>query len=192
MAVADCFDLRVDELLELSASEPAPGAGAAAALAIALAASLVTKVARRSPSWSDGPGVAAQAVELWRRCPQLARDDSAAWLQAFDAFEQPGGSPSDDAALARLLERAAELPAAIARTGADVAQLALAAAEFGNTDLRAEASAAAALAHAGTRIAAHLVAVNLAVGTGDERLAGVDRAEHDAAAAASAALEVRR
>src|SRR5438132_264908 len=50
------------ELLEQTSSQPAPGAGAAAAVAIALAASLVTKVARRSESWRDGPGVAAQAV----------------------------------------------------------------------------------------------------------------------------------
>src|SRR5437899_3099806 len=155
MEIVDCFGLTVDELLELTASEPVPGAGAAAAVAIALAAACVTKVARRSPSWADGPGVAAQAVELWRRCPQLASDDSAAWQEAFAGLTRPGAAASD-AVRECLLDRAAELPAAIARAGADVAELALAAAEFGDTDLRAEAAAAAALAHAGTRIAAHL------------------------------------
>jgi formiminotetrahydrofolate cyclodeaminase len=191
MSAAEWFDLRVDELLVLSASETTPGAGSTAAVTIALAASLVAKVARRSPSWADGAGVAAQAVELWERCPALARDNSLAWQQAVGSLTHPDAKTTDDDR-ARLLERAAELPIEIARTGADVAQLGLVAAEFGDTSLYAEAAAAAVLAHAGTRVAVHLVAINLGVGPDDLRLVRVNRAEQDAAAAAAAALEVHR
>jgi formiminotetrahydrofolate cyclodeaminase len=191
-AVADDYlDLRLGDFLDLSASEPAPGAGSAAAVTIALAASLVTKVARASrDSWADAAGVAAQACELQQRCPTLARDDADAWREALEALGSSSGAMEGE--LARRLDRAADLPLAIAETGADVAGLALLAAERGEASLRGEAVAAAVLAEAGVRAAAHLVVINLKAGADDERLARAGRAERAAAAAVSAALEKGR
>jgi formiminotetrahydrofolate cyclodeaminase len=191
-AVADDYlDLRLENFLELTASEPAPGAGSAAAVTIALAASLVTKVARASRgSWAEAGGVAAQACELLQRCPTLAREDAEAWRDALEAL---GRTPdAADGELARRLDRAADLPLAIAETGADVAGLALLAAERGEGSLRGEAVAAAVLAEAGVRAAAHLVVINLKAGADDERCARAGRAERAAASAVSGALGTER
>jgi methenyltetrahydrofolate cyclohydrolase len=182
----DYLDLKIREFLDLSASEPAPGAGSAAAIAIALAASLVTKVARSSPTWNDAAGVAAQALELQDRCPALARDDDEAWRAAVNAIRDHRG----DAAVATALERAADLPLAIAETGADVATLARLAAERGDVDLRSEAVAAAILAHAGVRSAAHLVAINLSTRAESDRSSRAAVAERAAAASVSAIVEL--
>jgi formiminotetrahydrofolate cyclodeaminase len=189
----DYLELKLAEFLDRSsAAEPAPGAGSAAAVAIALAASLVMKVARCSrESWADGAGVAAQALELRSRCPTLARDDADAWQDALTALGRPrldGG----DVELRRVLDRAADLPLAIAETGADVAGLALLAAERGDASLRGEAVAAAVLAHAGVRAAAHLVVINLATRAEDERSTRAGRAEQAAASAAAGAIDGER
>jgi formiminotetrahydrofolate cyclodeaminase len=184
--VTDYLDLKLGEFLDLSASEPAPGGGSAAAVAIALAASLVTKVARRSGSnWPDAAGVAAQAIELQARCPTLARDDAEAWQEALLAL----GGGRGDLELAGVLDRAADLPLAIAETGADVAGLARLTAERGEAELRGEAVAAAVLAHAGVRAAAHLVTLNLATRADDDRCKRAALAEQGAAASVRAALE---
>ena len=189
-AVADDYlELRLAEYLDLSASEPAPGAGSAAALAIALAASLVTKVARSSgESWPDAGGIAAQALELRSRCPTLAREDADAWQHALEAMGGGAGDRGDDE-LARRLDRAADLPLAIAELGADVAGLALVTAERGEGSLRGEAVAAAVLADAGVRAAAHLVVINLKTNAEDERCARAARAERASASAVSGAFE---
>ena len=54
---------------------PGPAGGTAAALATTMAAGLVRLVARVSESWSDAPGVAAQASALGDRSLALADDD---------------------------------------------------------------------------------------------------------------------
>ena len=181
------LDLSLGELLELSASEPAPGGGSAAAVAIALAASLVAKVARRSgDTWPESAGVAAQAIELQERCPTLARDDADAWQEALIAL----GDGRGDHQLAGVLDRAADLPLAIAETGADVAGLARLAAERGEGHLRGEAVAAAVLAHAGVRAAAHLVTINLATRADDDRCTRAGLAEQAAADHARKAVGV--
>ncbi len=181
----------LEDFLDLSASEPAPGAGSAAALTIALAASLVTRVARASrDSWAEAGGVAAQARELQHRCPTLAREDADAWQEALEALG--AGSDSATGELARRLDRAADLPLAIAETGADVAGLALLAAERGEGNLHGEAVAAAILAEAGVCAAAHLVVINLKAGTDDDRRARAGRAERAAASAVAGALGAER
>jgi formiminotetrahydrofolate cyclodeaminase len=194
VAVADDYlELKLGDFLERSASEPTPGGGSAAAVAIALAAALVTKVARASrDSWPDAAGVAAQAVELRSRCPTLARDDADAWQNALAALGSAHALGGGDAELQRILDRAADLPLAIAETGADVAGLALLAAERGEPSLRGEAVTAAVLAHAGVRAAAHLVIINLATRAEDDRSARAGRAEQAAATAAAGALEGER
>ena len=92
-------------------------------------------------------------------------------------MREPAGSPEQrDFALGTALLRAAEVPLRIAEAAADVAELAALTAAEGSPHLRADATAAAALAEAATRAAAHLVDINLATVRGDA---------HSARAAAS-------
>ena len=183
METATYLDLRLEEFLErLGAGKRAPGGGSAAALTVSLAAALVAMVARSSrTSWSDAAGVAAQAQALVDRTLTLVHADALVWEQASAALEETGGG---DAMLEQKLEAAAAVPIRIAEAGADAAALAEVAAERGDGAYRADAVAAAVLAASGAKAAAHLVAINLGVREGDERLA---RARSSAEAAADAA-----
>jgi formiminotetrahydrofolate cyclodeaminase len=180
---ATYVDLRLDEFLDrLAAERRAPGGGSAAALTVALAGGLVAMVARSSRnSWSEAPGVAAQALALVDRVLPLVNADALVWDQATAALEERGAG---DDLLERKLDAAAAIPIRIAEAGADAAALAELAADRGEGAYRADAVAAALLAAAGADVAAHLVAVNLGVQEGDERLS---RARANAEAAGDAA-----
>jgi formiminotetrahydrofolate cyclodeaminase len=170
------------------------GGGPSAARTIGSAAEIVATVARASRgSWEDAPGVAAQAAELAERCPSLADDDEQVWRAALEALgEAVAGSSSDrDMQLRERLADSVELPVAIAETGADVAALAALAARLGDGAFRSDAVSAALLAHAGVRVARHLVDVNLGTRNDDghsRRAASAEwRAEQAVAQALSAA-----
>lgn len=182
------LDLRLTDFLEqLAADRRAPGGGSAAAFTVALAAGLVAMVARSSrESWSDAGGVAAQAQALIDRILPLVRADAEAWEQAVVALRETGAG---DAMLERKLEAAAAVPIEIADAAADAAALAELAADRGDATYRADAAAAAVLASAGARAASHLVAVNLGVREGDERLAAVQRSAEGAEDAARRILD---
>ena len=81
--------------------------------------------------------------------------------------DQTGTPEQRDFALGAALLQAAEVPLRIAEAAADVAELAALAAAEGSPHLRPDATAAAALAEAATRAAAHLVEINLATVPGD-------------------------
>jgi formiminotetrahydrofolate cyclodeaminase len=187
------LDLPLGEFLDhLSADTPAPGGGSAAALTVTFAAGLVTMVARHSrDSWAEAGGVAAQARKLQARCAPLAQQDADVWKDALEALHGNGGggAGSRDADLEEKLARAAEVPLWIAEAGADVAMLAALTTEMGDGTYRGDAAAAALLAHAGARVAANLVALNLGMREDDLRLARARRSERAAAAAAARALE---
>ena len=184
------FDLTLGRFLELTAAGgEAPGGGSVAAIAIALAAALVVKVARCScDSWPDAAGISAQAIELQDRCLSLTEEDADAWEEALAALRAAGAAGGGDAELQGKLARAADLPLAIAETGADVAVLAALAATLGEGGLRGEATTAAVLAHAGARAAVDLVRINLATRDGDARSGRAALAEQRAADAATDAL----
>jgi formiminotetrahydrofolate cyclodeaminase len=185
------LDLRLGDFLErLGAGKPAPGGGSASALTVALAAGLVVMVARRSAdSWQDAGGVAAQALALQARTAPLALADAKVWEQALEALETAGrNGDSVEGELEDKLEQSAAVPLQIADAAADTAQLAALAAELGEGTYRPDAAAAAVLAAACAKAAAHLVAVNLTVQTGDERLARAQASETRAAEAAARAL----
>jgi formiminotetrahydrofolate cyclodeaminase len=188
LETATYLDLRLGEFLErLAAARRAPGGGSAAAVTVALAAGLVTLAARSSRnSWSDAIGVAAQAQALVERVMPLVEADALAWEQAAAALEETGGG---DEVLERKLEAAAAVPMQIAEAGADAAALAELVADRGDAAYRADAVAAAILAAAGAEAAAHLVAVNLGVREGDERLVRVRRSAEAAAEASRRALD---
>jgi formiminotetrahydrofolate cyclodeaminase len=188
----DYRSLQVGELFDLtSAGTPAPGGGAIAALTIGLAAALVAMVARSSrDSWPEAAGIAAQAIELADRCPPLALENAGAWEAAFTRLRAivDRGEAGHEVELRELLEISAGLPLLIAETGADVAVLAALAAKLGEGSLQADAASAAVLAHAGARVAAYLVSVNLSTRDGDDRSHRAAAAESTAGRAATEAL----
>lgn len=178
--------LGLDEFLDaLEAPAPSPCGGSAAAVAAAMAASLVTMVARSSPGWAEAPGIATQARALRSRLTRLGDEDAEAFGEVLSVLREPTGSREQrDFALGVALLHAAEVPLRIAEAAADVAELAALASVEGSTQLRADATAAAALAEAATRSAAHLVDINLATVRGD-------RHSEQAAALAGAAATAR-
>ena len=187
----DFLTLPIDELLDQFARETrVPGAGPAAALTTAAAAALVAMAARFSRgSWTEASTTVAQAEALRRRALQLARDDADA-LVAFLAARDPSlerRPETRDFQLGRTLNRAAVGPFAIAETACDVASLAVHTADRGDGEVRADAVAAALLAHGAARAAAHLVEVNLASGVEDERVRRVHELVRKAGEAAAGA-----
>lgn len=189
----DFRTLPLDDLLDQFARETrVPGAGPAVALTTATAAALVAMVARFSRgSWTEAGTTVAQAEALRRRAIQLAREDGDA-LEEFLAARDTSVEPRvemRDFHLGRTLERAADVPLAIAETACDVALLAAHAAERGDGEVRADAVTAVLLAHGAARAAAHLVEVNLTSGAEDERVRRVRDLARTAAVAAEQAVE---
>jgi formiminotetrahydrofolate cyclodeaminase len=176
------FDTSLGELCERLAAESAPGAGSAAAVVAAMAASLTAKVAGRSRgTWTEAPGVLAQAGALATRCAELARLDAEAFGTALAALEE-------GVAVEGPLERAAAVLLEIGEVAADVAVLAARAAEHGDGTFRGDAASAAALAEAAARASEALIATNLTVAETDERLARARSLTGVAADAARRAL----
>ena len=171
----------VRDLLDaLAEPSPAPAGGSAAALAVAMAAALLSMAARISiDHWAEAGASAAQAEALRLRAAPLAHADAEAYAEVL-RLRREGAR---DAELGRAFDHAAELPLRIAEVGADVAELAAHAAPRVKPSVAGDAAAAAVLAHAGTAIAAHLVAINLGTRKGDER---IRQAEQLAEAAAEA------
>lgn len=149
---------------ELAAAQAAPGGGSAAAVAVAMGAAVLVKCARISGK----PGDVAQADALLARATPLAQADA-------DTYAAALATERDDWMIGQAFARAAEAPLEIARTGADVAELAVRIAELGDQRVRADAQAAAALAAGGARAAATLVAVNLTAVADDPRVAEAGR-----------------
>jgi formiminotetrahydrofolate cyclodeaminase len=177
-------ELTVGDLLdELSGEAAGPAAGSAAALTAAMAASLVAMAARRSrDTGAEAAGVAAQAVALRARCVGLASAVADLFATATAALEQRTD-------VAGPLRRSVDPLLAIADASADVARLAAFTAPRCEGASRADVASAAALAESAARVAMVLVASNLAVTTGDERLVWAERAAAEAAAAAREAVE---
>jgi formiminotetrahydrofolate cyclodeaminase len=164
----DPLDLTIRELFERTATESAtPAGGAAAAVVVGLAAALTAMTARYSrEDWAEADAAAAQAETLRARAAPLAREDVA----AYDEVLRLRREPADDEALGRALDAAAEVPLRIARVAADIAELAAHVAERCDAAVQVDALAAGDLAAAAARVAARLVAVNLTMQPGDERI----------------------
>jgi len=138
---------------------------------------------RSAATWADAPGVCAQAAALERRALRLAAENATAWQAVLASLE----GAADDGMLEERLAVAAAVPLRLAELAADVAELAVVAAEHCAGTFRGEAATAGVLAEAAARAAELLVGMNLAVTEDDERLqaalvsreaagAGADRA----------------
>jgi methenyltetrahydrofolate cyclohydrolase len=162
----------------IASAETAPAGGSVAAVAVAMAAGLVAMAARLAHEWPRANEVVERAEALRSRMATLALADEDAYAQVTEALRLPPTAPARAAELAAALSGAADVPLAVAEAGAEVAVLAALVAHEGNERLRGDALVAAALAEAGARGAAELVAINLA-GSDDPR---VRRAQNLAAA----------
>jgi formiminotetrahydrofolate cyclodeaminase len=169
----------VDRFLDrIASAEPAPAGGSVAAVAVAMAAGLVAMAARLAHEWPKASEVVERAEALRSRMATLALADEDAYAKVIEALRLPPDSPSRAAELAAALSGAADVPLAVAEAATEVAMLAALVAQEGNVRLRGDALVAAALAEAGARGAAELVAINL-TGLDDPR---VSRARDLAAA----------
>src|SRR5436190_24345333 len=73
---------------DLASGGSGMGAGVGCASTCALAAALVALVARASPDWAEGNGVAAQAVTLGARAQEMADADAQAFATALTALDE--------------------------------------------------------------------------------------------------------
>ncbi len=174
----------------VASDEPAPG-GAGAAVAVALAAGLSGMSARLSADHlSDANGLAERADLLRRRVAPPAQEDAKAYGHVLAACRTTDDADPEvrQERIRTALSGAADVPLAIAETGAEVARIATRLAREGNPNLRGDAVAAALLAEAGVRAAAVLVEINTAAGEiSDDR---VERAGELVTRAVGAAREI--
>jgi methenyltetrahydrofolate cyclohydrolase len=172
-------------LTALAADRPAPSGGAAAALGCALAAALVEMAAglTRAGGDLDVEAIRQRASAARAAAADLADADPAAYAQVLAALALPRDHSERAQRLAGALSGAADVPLAIAREAADVAELAADLVGAGNPSLRGDALTGTLLAEAAALAAARLVEINLASTPGDDR---VERARALAARALSA------
>jgi len=186
------LDLTIAELLEELAGPRSPGGGSAVGLTVAIAAAVVAMAARASKeSWGAAGGIAAQAEALRARAAPLAQRDAEIYNEALLVREGAAALPAEkrDWEIGKAFAAAAEPPLEIARTAADVAELAAEVAVSGDPRVRADAVAAATLAAAAARAAVTLVAVNLTAIDGDPRVAEAERLAVTAGEAAARAAQ---
>jgi len=150
----------------LASAEPAPASGAAAAAVVAASAALLQKVALRSSQWEGAADAHKRAEGLRFRAEDLVEQDT----HAFLAYLEAAGNRTDVAA-AR--SRTIDTPLAIAELAFEVIELAHEMERHGNPNLKADAIAAAIIAHSSVTVGAMLVQVNLRPGERDKRRAEV-------------------
>jgi methenyltetrahydrofolate cyclohydrolase len=171
----------LEQLLDdVAAATPAPGGGCVAAWTCAFAASLVEMAA----AFTSGRGdlddrharmdeIASRARSLRAAALELGERELHSYEPVLAALQLPHEDPTRAQRLEAALSCAADAPLAIARAAAELAELALEAADSGAPHLRGDALAGALLADAACSAAAQLVTINLAGRPGDPRLATI-------------------
>ena len=159
-------------LANVASSNPVPGGGSVAAHAGALAAALAQMVAGLTVGKKkyaavdvEMKDIAQSAAALGNELSALVKRDADAYATVSEAFKLPK-EPADAAArrseaVTKALLGAAEVPIETATAAVEVAKLALAVAERGNSNAITDAGVAALLAHAAATGAAYNVRVNV-------------------------------
>jgi formiminotetrahydrofolate cyclodeaminase len=163
-------DRSLGQLLDQVADEsPSPGGGSSCALACALAAALVQMAAAFTLARSEYAerhermaALGARAGALRADAVALAERELHVYGAVLDALRLPEDEPGRAERLDAALSDATDSPLAIARTAAEVAELAAETASSGNRHLRGDAMAAALIAEAACAAAARLAELNLA------------------------------
>jgi len=138
-----------------------------------MAAALLEKAAVLSLThWSGAAGAGERAHALRLRAEELLEEDAHAYLAFVDALRAAKGLTGE--ARARVVgpahAKTVDVPLAIVRSGAEVADIAATLAARGNPNLRADAVVAATFAAAAAEAGSGLMAVNLADAPSDSRL----------------------
>jgi formiminotetrahydrofolate cyclodeaminase len=174
-------DLPLRELLERFAQRsPAPGGGSAAGATCALAAALVEMAAAYETE--GGGDVVARARELRASALELAERDLSSYAPVLSALRLARDDPARPERLESALAVAAEIPLAIARCAAEVAELGAGVTARAGRHLRGDAVAGTLLAEAACRTAVRLVDANVGTVRNDYR------AEHAGELAARAGI----
>ncbi len=156
----------------VASPDPTPGGGSVAAHAGALAAALAQMVAgltigkkKYAAVDAEMKALALKASALRRQLSALVQRDADAYERVRAAYTMPREPESAvaarDTAIRMALLFAAEVPLESARASADVAELAAAAAERGNTNAVSDATVAALLAETACKGAALNVRINV-------------------------------
>jgi formiminotetrahydrofolate cyclodeaminase len=124
--------------------------------------------ARISQAWDGAEDAAARARRLRDRALPLAQRDAEGYEAVLRA------APADRPAA---LVDASAVPLELAELGAEVAKLGTAVAESGKASVRGDAAAGAILGAAAARVAANLVAINLASRPDERVRRGADLAD---------------
>jgi glutamate formiminotransferase/formiminotetrahydrofolate cyclodeaminase len=199
----------VDEFVgSVASSAPTPGGGSVAAHSGALAAALVQMVAgltigRKKYAAVEGEmrELALRAAALRTTLAELVDRDARSYAAVSEAYRLPkepeASARERTAAITRALLGASEVPLETARACSEVAHLAAAVAQRGNSNAVSDGGVAALLAEAACRGAAYNVRINVA--SMDDRSAGarlVEEAgslvERTARSAAEAVAAVER
>jgi formiminotetrahydrofolate cyclodeaminase len=167
-------------LTALAERSPAPGGGSAAAWSGALAAALLEMVA----AFAGADEAAQRASALRAQLLDAGEAELHSYEPVLAATRLPANDPQRAAQLERALSDASEPPLVIARSAAEVAELAASVAAESSRAVRADAVAGVVLAEAAVRAATHLVEINLGARPDDPRLA-------EAAALAERATRLR-
>ena len=141
-----------------------PAGGSAAAAAVAMAAGLVEKAARLSgEQWIGATNVGKRAAVLRKLAGILVDADADAYTDYMRAIRAARGlhTAERERILAPARVRIVDVPLAIVRSGAEVAELAAEMAAHGNPNLRSDAVVATELAAAAAQSAATTLAANL-------------------------------
>lgn len=157
----------------VASPSPTPGGGSVTAHAGALAAALAQMVAgltvgRKKYVAVDAEmrDIAVRAAALGNALGALVARDAAAYAIVYAAYKLPSDTEEQQSEKAARVDdaliHAAEVPLETVRACADVAELALAVAERGNTNAASDAGVAALLAEAGCVGAAYNVRINVA------------------------------
>jgi formiminotetrahydrofolate cyclodeaminase len=166
-------DMTVESFAGLLASDaPAPGGGSASALAGALGASLCAMVARLTIGRKkyvsvedDMRSLVTGGEELSKELMLLVDEDTAAYNSVMSAFRMPKDNAVEVGARKAAIETASKtatsVPLKTARLSLAVLELAVTAAEKGNSNASSDAGVCALLAHAAVEGALYNVAINL-------------------------------
>jgi glutamate formiminotransferase/formiminotetrahydrofolate cyclodeaminase len=157
---------------DVAGSDPVPGGGSVSALAGQLAAALAQMVAgltvgrkKYADVEDEMTSIAAEAQRLSTTLAGLVQEDADAYATVSDAYRLPKDDEEQRATRAAAIEEglllAAEVPLRTARACRDVAQLALACAQRGNSNTVTDGGVATMLADAGCRGAAFNVRINV-------------------------------
>jgi methenyltetrahydrofolate cyclohydrolase len=141
-----------------------PAGGSAAAAAVAMAAGLVEKAARlSSEQWIGAANVGKRAAVLRKLATILVDADANAYTDYVKAVHAARGlhTAERERIIAPARARIVDVPLAVVRSAAEVAELAAQMAEHGNPKLRSDAIVAVELAAAGAQSAATTLAANL-------------------------------